>query len=119
MRAATVPCTDCLELGLKSGARALQRRAPWLARGQGTRALSKPADSKKTAGKRGGKRTPAGGRPPLAPEDRASRRISVRLYGEDTALLEQLCRKLEASETEIVRLAIAQLAASEGLTRRA
>jgi hypothetical protein len=50
------------------------------------------------------------GRPPLPPEDRASRRVTVRLYADDESVLDKLCKKLDATEGEVIRKALQQLA---------
>jgi hypothetical protein len=46
----------------------------------------------------------------LPPEQRAVRRISVRLYPDDEKLLAKLCAKLDSSEGEIIRAALQLLA---------
>jgi hypothetical protein len=58
-----------------------------------------------------------GGRPPLPPEQRASRRISVRLYAEDDELLGNLCKQLDLSETEVIRRAIALFGRQHNIKR--
>ena len=57
-----------------------------------------------------------GGRPPLPPEERTQRRITVRLYAEDEQLLDALVHKLDLSETEVIRRALALLARQHYLT---
>jgi hypothetical protein len=63
-----------------------------------------------TTTKKKGRARSALGRPPLPPEERATRRITVRLYADDDALLAQLCEQLEATEGEVIRRALQQLA---------
>lgn len=50
------------------------------------------------------------GRPKLPRDKRTARRVTVRLYEVDDALLRQLCSELGASETEVVRQALQSLA---------
>lgn len=50
------------------------------------------------------------GRPPLPPEERASRRISVRLYAAEEEMLHQLCEDFGKREGDIIRKAIRELA---------
>lgn len=64
----------------------------------------------KASKKRGGRRTPAGGRPAKRPEERAAYRVTVRLSERDASLLELLCRVTSKSESELMRHAIRVLA---------
>jgi hypothetical protein len=65
--------------------------------------------------KRGGRRTPAGGRPKKRPEERAAARVTVRLYAADAELLTALCAALQKNEGEVMRHALRVLALAHGL----
>ncbi len=56
------------------------------------------------------KRAPGAGRPALPPGKRADRRITVRLYAEDEALMIALCEALGMSEAEVMRHGLQELA---------
>jgi Arc/MetJ-type ribon-helix-helix transcriptional regulator len=58
------------------------------------------------------------GRPPIPPELRTSRRVTVRLYRHDEQLLEQLCTKFDANEGEVIRTALRLLARMQTIAQR-
>jgi hypothetical protein len=95
------------ELHLSPVARVLARvsvdgadklEAEWIAR---SRRANEPLLNASTRG---------GGRPALAMERRASRRVIARLYAAEVAQLEAVCRALGIGETEVMRRALAAFA---------